>query len=116
FFIIVGFIGLFFGIGIGAGYFAALVKDEPIRSYASMEKDIYNIEETSKLYFADEVYIGDVRSDLHREKVPLKEISPILIDAVIATEEDRKSTRLNSSHVSNSYAVICLKKKTYHYI
>src|SRR5207249_8783418 len=25
---------------------------------------------------------------------------------------DRKSTRLNSSHVSNSYAVFCLKKKT----
>src|SRR5438067_9125843 len=28
---------------------------------------------------------------------------------------DRKSTRLNSSHVSNSYAVFCLKKKSYHY-
>src|SRR5438067_8487297 len=26
---------------------------------------------------------------------------------------DRKSTRLNSSHVSNSYAVFCLKKKAY---
>src|SRR5438874_4076327 len=26
--------------------------------------------------------------------------------------EDRKSTRLNSSHVENSYAVFCLKKKT----
>src|SRR6266581_2232744 len=25
---------------------------------------------------------------------------------------DRKSTRLNSSHPSNSYAVFCLKKKT----
>src|SRR5699024_12539697 len=25
---------------------------------------------------------------------------------------DRKSTRLNSSHVSRSYAVFCLKKKT----
>src|SRR5699024_1299819 len=29
--------------------------------------------------------------------------------------EDRKSTRLNSSHVSISYAVFCLKKKT-HYL
>src|SRR5699024_11712543 len=28
-----------------------------------------------------------------------------------AIEEDRKSTRLNSSHVSISYAVFCLKKK-----
>src|SRR5437868_9957070 len=27
------------------------------------------------------------------------------------TAEDRKSTRLNSSHVSISYAVFCLKKK-----
>src|SRR5690554_7609282 len=29
----------------------------------------------------------------------------------IATIEDRKSTRLNSSHVRISYAVFCLKKK-----
>src|SRR5690554_7492145 len=28
---------------------------------------------------------------------------------------DRKSTRLNSSHVRISYAVFCLKKKTYKY-
>ena len=29
----------------------------------------------------------------------------------ILIDEDRKSTRLNSSHVSISYAVFCLKKK-----
>src|SRR5699024_12730612 len=34
------------------------------------------------------------------------------VDGVIA--EDRKSTRLNSSHVSISYAVFCLKKKNKH--
>src|SRR5438874_10097590 len=28
-----------------------------------------------------------------------------------ATARDRKSTRLNSSHVESSYAVFCLKKK-----
>src|SRR5690606_40211299 len=28
-----------------------------------------------------------------------------------AVAEDRKSTRLNSSHVKSSYAVFCLKKK-----
>src|SRR5207249_11326128 len=40
------------------------------------------------------------------------------VDAVVIqqtlhpmTPEDRKSTRLNSSHVSISYAVFCLKKK-----
>src|SRR5690625_6407945 len=30
--------------------------------------------------------------------------------------EDRKSTRLNSSHVAISYAVFCLKKKKHKYI
>src|SRR5690242_21426332 len=29
-------------------------------------------------------------------------------------DEDRKSTRLNSSHMSISYAVFCLKKKIIH--
>src|SRR5699024_11620442 len=33
---------------------------------------------------------------------------------VIIGFPDRKSTRLNSSHVSISYAVFCLKKKTKH--
>src|SRR6266568_1762342 len=32
---------------------------------------------------------------------------------VLRTMEDRKSTLLNSSHSSISYAVFCLKKKTY---
>src|SRR3712207_8999188 len=30
----------------------------------------------------------------------------------IAVSQDRKSTRLNSSHANISYAVFCLKKKT----
>src|SRR5690606_42101492 len=30
---------------------------------------------------------------------------------IIITTSDRKSTRLNSSHVKTSYAVFCLKKK-----
>src|SRR3712207_8797489 len=29
--------------------------------------------------------------------------------------QDRKSTRLNSSHANISYAVFCLKKKTHHH-
>src|SRR5438874_8085646 len=33
---------------------------------------------------------------------------PVRVDARV---EDRKSTRLNSSHVEISYAVFCLKKK-----
>src|SRR5690625_6671158 len=34
-----------------------------------------------------------------------------VIGRVIMFRPDRKSTRLNSSHVATSYAVLCLKKK-----
>src|SRR5258705_1771246 len=34
-----------------------------------------------------------------------------LIEKLIQYEADRKSTRLNSSHLGISYAVFCLKKK-----
>src|SRR5437868_8895589 len=36
---------------------------------------------------------------------------PVLAASLVAIGLDRKSTRLNSSHVSISYAVFCLKKK-----
>src|SRR5699024_12122896 len=42
---------------------------------------------------------------------------PIFVRELMITgacKLDRKSTRLNSSHVSTSYAVFCLKKKTAH--
>src|SRR5690625_5902479 len=44
---------------------------------------------------------------------PIDVIGPLLEQeaAVPHTGLDRKSTRLNSSHVASSYAVFCLKKK-----
>src|SRR5690242_20811354 len=36
----------------------------------------------------------------------------VAVAEVLADLRDRKSTRLNSSHMSISYAVFCLKKKT----
>src|SRR3712207_7477193 len=35
-----------------------------------------------------------------------------IVEDVAVLVEDRKSTRLNSSHANISYAVFCLKKKT----
>src|SRR5207253_7576756 len=43
---------------------------------------------------------------------PLPSTDDTLLSVVVpAYNEDRKSTRLNSSHVAISYAVFCLKKK-----
>src|SRR5690554_7632362 len=64
------------------------------------------------------VHIGDlVRIPPIRlpERAPIPDIEPKqaqeLKNAIIYEDEDRKSTRLNSSHVRISYAVFCLKKK-----
>src|SRR3989442_9222495 len=43
------------------------------------------------------------------ERIPARAES--VVNAHYATTVDRKSTRLNSSHVRISYAVFCLKKK-----
>src|SRR5688500_11143538 len=37
------------------------------------------------------------------------------LEAVVESARDRKSTRLNSSHLVTSYAVFCLKKKNHNY-
>ncbi|WP_053218886.1 transglycosylase domain-containing protein [Virgibacillus senegalensis] len=87
FFVIIGCIGLFFAGGTGAGYFASLVKDEPVRSAEKMKEDIYNYEETSELYFADNKYLGNIRSDLYREETTLDNVSDYVKDAIIATED-----------------------------
>ncbi|MEH7226409.1 transglycosylase domain-containing protein [Bacillus sp. JJ1566] len=86
-FFIIGLLGLGFAGGAGAGYFASLVKDEPVRSYDALQKDIYNYEENTEVYFANEVYLGQLRADLHREEVSLNDISQYVKDAVIATED-----------------------------
>src|SRR5215475_7118165 len=43
--------------------------------------------------------------------VPTVVEGPQILPDLVPPSEDRKSTRLNSSHVKISYAVFCLKKK-----
>src|SRR5699024_11249205 len=63
-------------------------------------------------------YIGSLRNDMAKviEILELRKGVIPLFGMVVgkpdhAEQRDRKSTRLNSSHVSISYAVFCLKKK-----
>src|SRR3712207_7619760 len=41
----------------------------------------------------------------------LKHVAPLILQRILV--QDRKSTRLNSSHANISYAVFCLKKKIF---
>ncbi|ABO68055.1 MULTISPECIES: transglycosylase domain-containing protein [Geobacillus] len=77
-----------FAVGIGAGYFAFLVKDMEVPSHDQLKNEIYSYEETSHMYFADGIYLGQFRSDLDRESVRLADVSPYVVQAVIATEDE----------------------------
>src|SRR5690625_6991461 len=54
-------------------------------------------------------------AEILRERGEVRLEVPEILEFLISRVEkalDRKSTRLNSSHVAISYAVFCLKKKT----
>src|SRR5690348_17583615 len=67
---------------------------------------------------ADDLLVRDVAEEgvaVERQRVVLAqrvEVDRSLDDLADVAVRDRKSTRLNSSHPSISYAVFCLKKKS----
>src|SRR5690606_41014574 len=70
------------------------------------------------------LHLTDLHVDMDEQNLQavIRQIEPLDYDLCVLTGdyrqrtwgpvEDRKSTRLNSSHVKISYAVFCLKKKT----
>src|SRR2546422_2112893 len=52
--------------------------------------------------------LGDGTDDAETVREPGRDVA---LFEILGREEDRKSTRLNSSHGYISYAVFCLKKK-----
>src|SRR2546426_8226133 len=52
-----------------------------------------------------------LHAESRRAQAPLVRFNCAAIPGELAEAEDRKSTRLNSSHLVISYAVFCLKKK-----
>src|SRR5690606_42084679 len=69
-------------------------------------------------FFAKQAYSSVVTAKVLEQYTPLvKRVFTQIVNDQIAERlksafKDRKSTRLNSSHVKISYAVFCLKKKT----
>src|SRR5688500_20164681 len=70
------------------------------------------------LYGPDDIYVSPSqikRFDLRTGDTVLGQVRPPKEgERYLALLKDRKSTRLNSSHLVISYAVFCLKKKTKH--
>ena len=74
--------------GAVLGYFGSLVKDTPIPTQAQMQSEIYNYDVKSTLYYANNVEISDVRSDLFRTPIGIENVSPLIIQGIVATEDE----------------------------
>src|SRR5690625_6578047 len=76
----------------------------------------FNVFATHEILHAIHYYLNPEFYQLNHRTIEEKYLK-LLLSEGIATHlshvitKDRKSTRLNSSHVAISYAVVCLKKK-----
>jgi len=86
--VLFGFAGALFAGGAVFGYVSSIVKDDPVRSRADIEAKINHNEMTGFAYFRDGQPIGQLRSEEDRRPVNYKEIPQIVIDAVIAIEDN----------------------------
>src|SRR5699024_3676211 len=81
-------------------YFKDLVNEKKLSFDMALEQTVRDIEYIHSKMNTDEIYAPSSSE----EDTQIKELEK-KVDIL-----DRKSTRLNSSHVSISYAVFCLKK------
>src|SRR5256885_11774492 len=85
------------------------------RSAAMLENTLVNATVCNAAASDPTLLASDLADYVVRKGMPFRQAHH-LVGAVVALAEaaDRKSTRLNSSHLVISYAVFCLKKKQSH--
>lgn len=76
------------GLGTGVGYFAQLVSQTEPPSQQEMLEKINRLEQQSTIYYANGSPIANVQADLVRSLTHLDQISPLIIDGIIATEDE----------------------------
>src|SRR5690625_1082103 len=80
-------------------------------------KQLQTLRETAKRNFSSEItqfVLKGVNETYSRERETVTIPLPKKLTKEQKNWLDRKSTRLNSSHVAISYAVFCLQKKNYY--
>src|SRR5699024_12605041 len=87
----------------------------PTRRSSDLQQPIYQLAKNWDLNYPEQAQIDMIDITDLQTSYRISSIYRMPIDNMkeyISKTGDRKSTRLNSSHVSISYAVFCLKKKT----
>lgn len=87
-FFLVLIFGAFLALGIGIGFAVGLLQDQPVPSIAQLDKQINHPEQASTLYYADMQKISDIKSDIKATHISKNKLTPLVKQAVIATEDE----------------------------
>ncbi|OWR29627.1 carboxypeptidase [Saccharibacillus sp. O23] len=85
--VILGFAAVLFAGGAAAGYITSILKDEPVRSEASIVQAVDENAITGFAYFRDASPIGQLRTDEDRRPVSFDQIPQPVIEALISIED-----------------------------
>src|SRR5690625_934986 len=108
---------------IGAGETIQLVarhlREQGMKRLIVANRTLARARNLTEEFDAEAILLADIPDQLHRADIVISSTAsqlPLLGKGAVETalkrrKQDRKSTRLNSSHVAISYAVFCLKKK-----
>src|SRR5207249_6968451 len=92
--------------------FSATIRIEPPRGLLELRlREVWAYRELLYFFVWRDVKIRYKQTAVGVLWVVLQPVLTMLAFTLFFGRQDRKSTRLNSSHVSISYAVFCLKKK-----
>src|SRR5690242_21422201 len=90
----------------------------PYTTLFRSQKDVAKVKASADTKTASAARMAELRLKIADNKIMTDPRAVEIVDslatkkrATVVSELDRKSTRLNSSHMSISYAVFCLKKK-----
>ncbi|QWU13456.1 penicillin-binding protein [Paenibacillus sophorae] len=86
---ILGVMGVLFAGGAVGGLVASIVKDDPVRSEQTIQERIGENVVTGFAYFRDGMPIGQLRTEEDRRLVAYNDIPKVVIDAVLAIEDNR---------------------------
>ena len=85
---ILGILGILFAGGAVTGYIASIVKDDPVRSEELIQQQVSQNAITGFAYFSDGQPIGQLRTEEDRRLIEFNDIPQLVIDAVLAIEDN----------------------------
>src|SRR5699024_8848406 len=68
--------------------FTYLVEDIKLPNKKEFQQDLGDLTQTSKIVYADNSLVSTIQSDLLRTNVKHEEISPLIMTAIVATEDE----------------------------